>query len=63
MTWDTITATDTTDGSVPVSSGINPGDELAIGRHLVEYEAADTSGNVATCSFTVEVRGNYVIFF
>ncbi|XP_011664663.2 hyalin [Strongylocentrotus purpuratus] len=56
VTWDTITATDTTDGSVPVSSRINPGDELTIGRHLVEYEATDTSGNVATCSFTVEVR-------
>ena len=57
VTWGTITANDTADGNVPATPNFPPGTDFVIGVYTVVYQATDSSGNVATCSFDVEVRG------
>ena len=59
--WDIPTATDScSQGGVSLSGDFAPGDIFPIGITTVTYEASDASGNVATCSFTVELRDTIV---
>ncbi|XP_071962407.1 uncharacterized protein [Antedon mediterranea] len=43
-------------GEVATSSSHSPGDSFPIGRTTVEYVATDSSGNVAECSFDINVE-------
>lgn len=42
---------------IQVRSSHESGQELLIGRTLIEVNATDEAGNVATCEFEVEVKG------
>ena len=56
VTWDPITAEDD-EGNVTVTANYENGVRLDIGTYDVEYQAVDTSGNIAYCRFTVAVLG------
>ena len=56
VTWETITATDN-DGEVTITSNYVSPVELSIGSYEVEYQAVDTSGNIAFCRWTIVVFG------
>ena len=43
-----------------VPPGLPPGSEFHEGQHTITYEASDSSGNVASCSFTVTVIGKKI---
>lgn len=45
------------DAKITVRSRHVPLQELHIGSHDISVNATDKAGNVATCTFTVEVRG------
>ena len=51
------TATDETDGSVPVSCSPASGSTFPIGTTEVSCSAEDAAGNAATASFSVTVKG------
>jgi HYR domain len=51
-----VTASDTVDGTVPVTCTPRPGSVFRIGRTTVRCVAIDSSANTATASFTVTVR-------
>jgi HYR domain len=54
--WQTPTATDDVDGSVPVTCSKNSGDTFPFGTTKVDCEATDAAGNKVTDSFDVTVR-------
>ncbi|XP_072175625.1 uncharacterized protein [Diadema setosum] len=54
VTWTPPTASDI-QGPVSLTSSNNPGDPFGAGTTNVTYTATDTSGNIATCSFSVIV--------
>lgn len=52
-----VTATDNCTN--PITNVVQtplPGTELPVGTHTIEIEVTDDSGNIATCSFELEVR-------
>lgn len=58
-TWGVVTATD--DCRIDTWSQTHQsGDRFDIGLHTVTYVFKDTSGNVATCSFNVEVKSKAI---
>ena len=58
VNWQTPTATDNS-GEVTVSCDTSSGSRFTIGQTVVTCLAIDTSGNNRTCSFLVNVEGNY----
>ncbi|XP_071482925.1 scavenger receptor cysteine-rich domain-containing protein DMBT1-like [Diadema antillarum] len=56
--WQNPVATDNSGETIRVEhvAGPLPGDSLAGGSHVVDYEAKDSSGNTAFCNFTIFVR-------
>ena len=54
-TWDTPRATDAS-GPVTVTSTHQPGSAFPVGTTRVTYTFTDSSGNINTCSFSVDVR-------
>ena len=54
VTWDNITATDS-NGEITITSNYVSPVELSIGSYEVEYQAVDTSGNIAFCRWTIVV--------
>lgn len=55
--WDEPVAVDScSQGGILLSGDFAPGDPFSIGVTTVTYEASDASGNISTCSFTVEIR-------
>lgn len=50
-----VSAADNCSGGVVISQFPAPGTELTVGTYTIEFEAADLSGNVGTCSFELEV--------
>lgn len=55
--WDLPIAVDScSQGSVFLTGDFAPGDLFDIGITTVTYEASDVSGNIATCTFNVELR-------
>nr|XP_054767000.1 uncharacterized protein LOC129274180 [Lytechinus pictus] len=57
VTWNTPTASDNSGESIPVIQEQGPLTESALqeGDHMIMFTATDSSGNKATCSFTVTV--------
>ncbi|XP_070543815.1 uncharacterized protein [Ptychodera flava] len=53
--WSLPNATDNS-GDVSLSGSNHPGSNFTIGTTVVSYEAADPSGNKASCSFIVRVK-------
>jgi HYR domain-containing protein len=51
-----VTASDTVDGTVPVTCAPRSGSFFRLGRTRVSCSATDTSANTATASFTVTVK-------
>ena len=45
-----------------VTSTRKPGDSFSLGSTNVKYDAFDKSGNTASCTFTVSLKGDYVDF-
>ena len=43
---------------IEVRSSHESGQELPIGQTVISVTAMDLSGNVATCDFEIEVKGN-----
>ena len=58
ITWGVPNATDNA-GSVSVTGSHDPGDDFGIGISVVNYTAVDTSGNIGTCQFKVNVTGKF----
>ncbi len=56
VTWPTVSASDNT-GEVTLTSDYDSGHDFNIGVTTVTYRAVDESGNSATASFTVTIRG------
>jgi gliding motility-associated-like protein len=57
VTWDPPTLTNTCSGSViNQTSGPASGSVFPIGQTIITYAATDASGNIATCSFMVDVK-------
>lgn len=55
--WDMPEAIDSCgQGGISLSGDFAPGDTFGIGTTTVTYEASDASGNIATCSFNIELR-------
>ncbi|XP_033096508.1 sushi, von Willebrand factor type A, EGF and pentraxin domain-containing protein 1-like [Anneissia japonica] len=54
--WTAPTADDNADDNPWISSNIYSPHVFEIGVHNITFNATDDSGNVATCSFTVDVR-------
>ncbi|XP_072033875.1 sushi, von Willebrand factor type A, EGF and pentraxin domain-containing protein 1-like [Amphiura filiformis] len=46
------------DSTVRQTSGASSGSLFFEGSHVIEYEASDTYGNIATCEFAIQVRVN-----
>ena len=57
--WTPPTASDNSGEAVTLTSDYSPGDAFLIGATTVTFTATDTSGNIATSSFTVVVTGKY----
>nr|XP_054766997.1 P-selectin-like [Lytechinus pictus] len=57
VTWNIPTASDNSGESIPVIQEQGPKTESALqeGDHMIMFTATDSSGNKATCSFTVTV--------
>lgn len=51
-----VTASDTADGSIPVSCSPRSGSRFPIGRTVVSCSATDSSANTASASFRVTVK-------
>ncbi len=57
VTWDPPTLANTCSGSViNQTSGPASGSVFPIGQTIITYAATDASGNIATCSFIVDVK-------
>lgn len=64
--WSAVTATD--NAGTPMLISMEPqialfgltGGTFSIGNTNVRYVYSDSVGNLATCAFNVEVRGNYL---
>ncbi|MBK6930309.1 MAG: HYR domain-containing protein [Saprospirales bacterium] len=54
-TWAPPGATDDCTNYISIGSNYTPGAFFPVGATVVEYEASDDGGNVASCSFTVTV--------
>ncbi len=57
ITFPNLTATDNCDYGIfkADNTGLNSGDIFPVGTTNLKYEARDSSGNIATCAFTVTV--------
>jgi hypothetical protein len=56
VVWSIPVAEDDCAGVVVTQTeGPDQGENLPVGTYLIEYEAVDAGGNVATCSFTIEI--------
>ncbi|XP_070545135.1 pentraxin fusion protein-like isoform X1 [Ptychodera flava] len=60
--WPLPNATDNS-GDVSISGSNHPGSNFTVGTTVVSYEASDPSGNNASCSFIVRVKGTVLIKF
>lgn len=60
--WTVPTATDNT-GVASVVSDYTPGQMFPVGNTLVTYNATDLGGNVAICSFYVNVTGMHMYWW
>ena len=58
VTWTEPTATDN-DGVKAVTSDHKPNEKFPIGETTVTYTATDNSGNTASCSFKITVKGKF----
>ena len=62
LTWNNPNTTDNS-GQVPtVTCSLESGSQFEIGATHVTCEALDSSGNQATCAFTVQVKGDAYCF-
>lgn len=59
VTWPSPDVIDNA-GVVSLMSDHQAGSEFSIGRSEVTYTARDPSGNIATCTFTVNVIGMFM---
>ncbi|XP_041478043.1 E-selectin-like [Lytechinus variegatus] len=61
VTWNTPSSSDNSGESIPVIQEQGPlsGSALQEGDHMVMFTATDSSGNKATCTFTITVRVVY----
>lgn len=57
VTWQPPQVEENSGQTVDVRSTISPGSILRPGNYTVQYTARDGSGNEASCSFHVTVRG------
>ena len=55
VNWEVPNASDDCDAMPTLTSLISPGDFFAIGTTVVTYTAQDQSGNISTCSFSIQV--------
>ncbi len=58
VTWDLPTATDNSNEVLTAQQveGLPPGADFSSGSHVIKYEVRDSSGNTASCSFSVVVQ-------
>ena len=56
LSWRQPTGSDNVDQSVLLVSTYNSGDSFASGQTQVTYTARDDAGNLATCTFTIDVN-------
>jgi len=57
VNWTEPAATDNSRILLTMSSNHKPFERFSQGTHAITYTAADESGNKATCTFTIDVRG------
>ena len=57
VNWIEPTATDNSGVLLTMSSNHKPLERFKQGTHVITYTTADQSGNKATCTFTIDVRG------
>lgn len=57
VNWTEPVATDNSGFPPAVTSNYQPLQRLSQGTYVIVYTAVDQSGNKATCSFTVKVKG------
>ena len=62
VTWEPPTASDNSLETLNVTCNPESGSDFKIGLTAVICEATDSSGNAATCSFHVEIRGMQFIY-
>ena len=58
MVWTDPTASDNSKQTPTVTCSVESASQFEIGETEVICEALDASGNLATCSFKVDVKGN-----
>ena len=58
VNWTEPVATDNSGVAPNVTSNYQSPQRFSQGTHVITYAAVDQSGNKATCTFTVKVRGN-----
>ena len=61
VTWTNPEATDNSLQFPTVTCSPKSGSEFEIGEITVTCHALDKAGNQATCTFSVQVKGNYCI--
>ena len=61
VTWDPPTVTDNSNEKLSTKQtqieGLTSGAAFSRGSHVIKYEVSDSSGNKASCSFSVVVQG------
>ena len=57
VVWWTIPTASDNVGIASISSDYNPGDNFCVHSRLVTYNATDLAGNLAQCTFWVNVTG------
>ena len=57
VNWTEPVATDNSGVQPAVKSNYQPPQRLSQGTHVIIYTAVDQSGNKATCSFLVKIKG------
>ena len=62
VNWTEPIATDNSGFPPAVTSNYQPLQRLGQGTHVIIYTAVDQSGNKATCSFTVKIKGKKVCY-
>jgi len=61
--WDEPVATDNIDAVPSLTSNYRPPQRFTQGSHVITYTAVDQSGNRATCTFAIKVKGIKRSFF